>query len=62
MAKHVAAEGNPLYPVPVLMDAGELEIMYEKIIEKKEGKADAGKDSEAEGVLSRGKTHYIVLP
>ena len=41
MAKHVAAEGNPLYPVPVLMDAGELEIMYEKIIEKKEGKADA---------------------
>lgn len=33
--------------------------MYEKIIEKKEGKADAGKDSEAEGVLSRGKTHYI---
>ena len=62
MAKHVAAEGNPLYPVPVLMDAGELEIMCEKIIEKKEGKADAGKDSEAEGVLSRGKTHYIVLP
>lgn len=62
MAKHVAAEGNLLYPVPVLMDAGELEIMYEKIIEKKEGKADAGKDSEAEGVLSRGKTHYIVLP
>ncbi|WP_334294314.1 iron-containing alcohol dehydrogenase [[Clostridium] symbiosum] len=61
MAKHVAAEGNPLYPVPVLMDAGELEIMYEKIMEKKEGKADAGKDSEAEGVLSRGKTHYIVL-
>ena len=35
MAKHVAAEGNPLYPVPVLMDAGELEIMYEKIMEKK---------------------------
>jgi alcohol dehydrogenase len=35
--------------------------MYEKIMEKKEGKADAGKDSEAEGVLSRGKTHYIVL-
>ena len=52
MAKHVAAEGNPLYPVPVLMDAGELEIMYEKIIEKKEGKADAGKDSEAAGKIS----------
>ena len=59
MAKHVAAEGNPLYPVPVLMDAGELEIMYEKIIEKKEGKADAGKDSEAIGetkiAIARGK-------
>ena len=62
LAKHAAEEGNPLYPVPVLMDAGELEIMYEKIMEKSEGKADEGKDSETEGVLSRGKTHYIVLP
>lgn len=61
LAKHAAEEGNPLYPVPVLMDAEELEIMYEKIMEKSEVEADAGKDSEAEGVLSRGKTHYIVL-
>lgn len=62
LAKHAAEEGNPLYPVPVLMDAGELEIMYEKIMEKKEAGADAGKDAEAENVLSQRKTHYIILP
>ena len=28
MARHAAKEGNPLYPVPVLMDAGELETFY----------------------------------
>lgn len=28
MAKHAAKEGNPLYPVPVLMDEKELEKMY----------------------------------
>lgn len=37
LAKHAAAEGNPLYPVPVLMDAKELEGMYEKIMEKGRG-------------------------
>lgn len=62
LAKHAAEEGNPLYPVPVLMDAGELEIMYEKIMEKKEAGADAGKYAEAENVLSQRKTHYIILP
>ncbi|MBR5230980.1 MAG: iron-containing alcohol dehydrogenase [Clostridia bacterium] len=30
MAAHAAKEANPLYPVPVLMDAGELEALYEK--------------------------------
>lgn len=34
LSKHAAAEGNPLYPVPVLMDAKELAGMYEKIMEK----------------------------
>lgn len=36
MAHHAAAEGNPLYPVPVLMDAKELSFMYEKIREKRD--------------------------
>lgn len=63
MAKHAAAEGNPLYPVPVLMDAMELEGMYEKIMEKREGKinADSGNGAKAKSVLPKRKTHYIVL-
>lgn len=61
LAKHAAEEGNPLYPVPVLMDAGELEWMYEKIMQKGEKAENAGKDSQTEGVLPHGKTHYIVL-
>ena len=36
MAKHVAAEGNPLYPVPKLMDARELETMYYKLMPKED--------------------------
>ena len=36
MARHAAAEGNPLYPVPVLMNAEELSFMYEKIREKRD--------------------------
>jgi alcohol dehydrogenase class IV len=31
MARHAAREANPLYPVPVLMDAGELEQFYYKV-------------------------------
>ena len=31
MARHAAKEANPLYPVPVLMDAGELERFYYKV-------------------------------
>ena len=31
MARHAAKEANPLYPVPVLMDAGELEQFYYKV-------------------------------
>lgn len=30
MAAHAAKEANPLYPVPLLMDAKELELFYEK--------------------------------
>lgn len=61
LARHAAEEGNPLYPVPVLMDAGELEIMYEKIMEEKEAGADAGKNRKAANVLPQRKTHYIIL-
>ena len=31
MAKYADKEANPLYPVPKLMDAGELERFYEKV-------------------------------
>lgn len=31
MAKHADKEGNPLYPVPILMNAKELEIFYYKV-------------------------------
>ena len=62
MAKHAAAEGNPLYPVPVLMDAGELAGMYEKIMERSMANADSGNGAETESVLSKRKTHYIILP
>jgi alcohol dehydrogenase class IV len=31
MAGHADKESNPLYPVPRLMDAGELEKMYRRI-------------------------------
>ena len=31
MAKHADKEGNPLYPVPVLYDAKELEKFYYKV-------------------------------
>lgn len=31
MAKHASAEANPLYPVPLLMNAAELEVFYRKV-------------------------------
>ena len=34
MAKRADAEGNPLYPVPRLMDARELERMYHRVQER----------------------------
>lgn len=36
MSQHAAAEGNPLYPVPVQMDQAELAEMYERIMERGE--------------------------
>lgn len=32
LARHADREANPLYPVPVLMDAGELEKIYERLL------------------------------
>lgn len=37
MAAHAAREANPLYPVPRLMDAAELEIFYEKAADWRKG-------------------------
>lgn len=51
MARHAAAEGNPLYPVPVLMDAGELSFLYEKIREKRDADGNKGSSTAAEGVF-----------
>ena len=34
LARTASAEGNPLYPVPVLMNAKELENMYKKLLNK----------------------------
>lgn len=35
MAKHAAAEANPLYPVPRLMDARELEFLYTLVAQRR---------------------------
>ena len=32
LARRAAREANPLYPVPVLMDAGELEHIYRRLL------------------------------
>ena len=36
MSQHAAEEGNPLYPVPVLMDQQQLAEMYERVMERGE--------------------------
>ena len=40
MAKHAAAEANPLYPVPKLMNAKELERFYHQVAQRSEVRAD----------------------
>ena len=35
MAKHADKEGNPLYPVPVLLNAKELEQFYYKVADRR---------------------------
>lgn len=40
LAKHADKEGNPLYPVPVLMNAKELEQFYYAVMEKETEKAE----------------------
>ena len=34
LARYADKEANPLYPVPVLMDAKELELFYNKLLEE----------------------------
>ena len=34
LARHAASEGNPLYPVPVLMNASQLEQFYYDVMEE----------------------------
>lgn len=48
MAKHAAKEANPLYPVPVLMNAAELEPFYRKAADwsdKSDDRSDSGESA-----------------
>ena len=45
MAKHADREANPLYPVPVEMNARELEKFYYKVSGRK-AKRSSGKEEE----------------
>ena len=59
LARHADHEGNPLYPVPVLMDANELQALYRLVMPKtEENTNDAAADrtggAKAEGILFDG--------
>ena len=59
MAAHADKESNPLYPVPRLMDAEELAVMYRKIAVQEEGHPqDAGKKT-AESAVGTKLKHAI---
>lgn len=51
LARNAAKEANPLYPVPVLMDAGELEKIYYKVM-------DGGEDMGIETILEKQRDFY----
>ena len=60
LARHADHEGNPLYPVPVLMDANELQALYRLVMPKtEENTNDAAADrtggAKAEGILFDGQ-------
>ena len=40
LARYADREANPLYPVPVLMDAKELELFYNKLLEEQKMEAE----------------------
>ena len=48
LARYADKEANPLYPVPKLMDAGELERFYTMVMEEQES-YETGRDSEHSG-------------
>ncbi len=51
LSRHAAREANPLYPVPVLMDAAELEKIYYKVMEREE-------PMDIEGLLEKQRAFY----
>lgn len=56
LARTADREGNPLYPVPVLMDAQELETLYESVLEDThESRRSSETDCRPENVLCLGK-------
>ena len=60
LARHADHEGNPLYPVPVLMDANELQALYRLVMPKtEENTNDAAADrtggAKAEEILFDGQ-------
>lgn len=48
LARYADREANPLYPVPVLMDAKELERFYEMVMEKEETSGSEGLERKEE--------------
>ena len=45
LARQAAHEANPLYPVPVLMDAKQLEVFYEMLLVQDGGKAKGKREA-----------------
>ena len=62
MAKHAAAEANPLYPVPKLMNAKELEQFYHKAAQRSEAYADRTDPEQTAGVFSQRRHTARQLP
>ncbi len=51
LSRHAAREANPLYPVPVLMDAAELEKIYYKVM-------DRGDNMDIEAILEKQRAFF----
>lgn len=62
MAEHASAEANPLYPVPKLMNAKELEQLYIQVSSRSEKYANSGNTERAAGLLPQRRDLTRQLP